>query len=1448
MAFPSVAARASARTMATDTTSHPIGLPTGIVAGNMLLVVFSVDGSPTISINTGVSGNNWTLGTKASYGTDVSGVYVWKIAEGSDALTLTTSAAEQSSHIALRITGASSVQGASATGSSTNSNPPSLTPSGGAMDYLWVATRSGDSTTVSSSPPSGYNNPQGLPGIGTSSASTNTAEKLANLSSDDPGTFTTGTEQWVSFTLAVSPVGNSSIAGTTSGTSSLAGAIRGIGRAITQAAGVALLTGLLNTSYVTIAAAGATNGAASLSASVGDVGTNYVVEGQTYVNTETGIWNGVQIPRSSPISLIFRNNSITSVNSGNYQLLAGDEEPLSSNNHLDGAIISGNRFTWNGTTGECECAQLGYNINQVVKHNYFDKTPYGVVYKSGNSVGSNMTNINGAFAYNIVKNATRGLRIKGHNGVRVYNNTFYNDLHTNIPGTLFITANTDQATPAASTGTIIKNNIFYTNSQLRNIVLYAGCESGFECDYNLYYCVAGTPIFEYQGAQKTFAQWQALGYDTHSVVVNPNFNNSTDLCPTARLNYGTSLGTTWQTGLSTGTGWTEGSFPATTDQNGTWQVGASVYGSGASALAGAASGVTSIAGAMNRSGGSIAAVANGVASLAGAIGNAYAGPTYYVSPSGSDLNTKAQAANSGTPWKSWHYAFNQLVAGDTLLVRGGTYTVMGGALNAVYISNKNGTSGSPIRVYNYPGEVPILDCGPTGGNLSGSGEHYGILISNSSFWHFKGLTVKSVREYFNGSSYVWAKGIEISSGSHDLKFERVHVTDSGNGFSFGGSTAMPNIEFLNCDAYLNWDRVDGGGYCNGFSANVPTGTTILYTGCRAWSNSDDGWDFYGGEGDMVLRNCWAWRNGYDVTTSGDGDGFKLGLSDVGTGSRTLINCVSAFNKLMGFDESADAGSLTNMYLYNCISYNNSNNAGFRFAVTAGTAYTTLRNCISYLSATGRNYEGRTRNVQDHNTWNGIPVSNADFVSIDCNQLYTDRQSNGNLPVIQFLHLKSTSGLRGQGTLINGVTLDCDGVPFLNPPSLGPYEFTTNNSRIYGASDGVASVSAIIIESGVFQGSSAGSTSVQGNITRKTHIAILSAGNTTINGNLRGRAVLLGSSTGTTLIAGTPGSKAKFQSGSAGVASVNSILIGHGRRRGSVASFASVAGVMHAKGMIAAQSAGKAALWGAINSDGIIRAAITTATTINGVIRARGRLVAITGGVATNAASIKDKRKITALSIGLSTGTGLLSAKGKLLGVTTGKSTDAGLIKAHVKLTSLSVGFATNSGRMKGKGVIAGQSSGASVVSAIRLGEGSMAAKSSGVTIDTAHLHGIGRVIANSAGISTTYARPKTKGSAIGSTVGVTIVGGKLSGKTKIKAQVIPGSSLAASLKGYGKLMAIAAGKATDKAAIRHHWHHCHVTEGVIVMTAFVCELTYEALSDVDIIGDISLGEITGNLD
>ncbi len=300
------------------------------------------------------------------------------------------------------------------------------------------------------------------------------------------------------------------------------------------------------------------------------------IEGKTYTNTDA-TWGGVNIPRSVPTKLTFKNNSITSVNTSGYMLQAGDEMVAVTNNNLDGAVITGNKLIWNGTDMKSITHGLftGHILDAVIRYNYLDHVPMGIIRKSANNMADN----EGGVAYNIVKSGAVGINIKGMSNVRVYNNTLYTDRTPSETwrGLIYIYTNIDVSPNSVAQGTKIYNNIFYTKHQTYCIQI-ADAEStvGLESDYNIFYCESGAPLFFYCGEVKTFAQWQALGYDTHSRVINPNFKDFVSFVPAARLDYGTSLGSAWTEGLSVNAKWGT-TNPETTIQNGTWQVGAVIY-------------------------------------------------------------------------------------------------------------------------------------------------------------------------------------------------------------------------------------------------------------------------------------------------------------------------------------------------------------------------------------------------------------------------------------------------------------------------------------------------------------------------------------------------------------------------------------------------------------------------------------------------------------------------------------------------------------------------------------------------------------------------------------------------------------------------------------------------------------------------------------------------------
>lgn len=206
--FPTIRARNWGRSGG-NTTSHAIRLPAGVKTGQLLLVVFSVQGNnPTLS---GYDTNDWNLlGEAVNSGTNtVKGAILYKIADGGndDDLTITTSASEESTHISFAIDRGGIPTATSLGGDGSNTDPPSH-DAGSSRKYLWIATVSRDLSVTGdhrvSAPPTDYTDFLYLsPTSFNTGVDTSVATRHREIQTENPAAFTSSSEQWVSFTIAV---------------------------------------------------------------------------------------------------------------------------------------------------------------------------------------------------------------------------------------------------------------------------------------------------------------------------------------------------------------------------------------------------------------------------------------------------------------------------------------------------------------------------------------------------------------------------------------------------------------------------------------------------------------------------------------------------------------------------------------------------------------------------------------------------------------------------------------------------------------------------------------------------------------------------------------------------------------------------------------------------------------------------------------------------------------------------------------------------------------------------------------------------------------------------------------------------------------------------------------------------------------------------------------------
>lgn len=187
-----------------NVTDHPITLPAH-QAGDLLVVCFSVDGSPTVSIDAGASTAGWSIVLDQNGSSSACrGVLLSKVADdGATTLQLTTSAAERSTHISYRTDG-SAVDATGGTGGAVHNDPPSHTPGGGAQNYLWLVYAASDDNFPMTSAPTDFDELRQSSTV-SGGANTSVCERELNASSLNPGTFTATNVNRAVMTIAIAP-------------------------------------------------------------------------------------------------------------------------------------------------------------------------------------------------------------------------------------------------------------------------------------------------------------------------------------------------------------------------------------------------------------------------------------------------------------------------------------------------------------------------------------------------------------------------------------------------------------------------------------------------------------------------------------------------------------------------------------------------------------------------------------------------------------------------------------------------------------------------------------------------------------------------------------------------------------------------------------------------------------------------------------------------------------------------------------------------------------------------------------------------------------------------------------------------------------------------------------------------------------------------------------------
>ena len=406
----------------------------------------------------------------------------------------------------------------------------------------------------------------------------------------------------------------------------------------------------------------------------------------------------------------------------------------------------------------------------------------------------------------------------------------------------------------------------------------------------------------------------------------------------------------------------------------------------------------------------------------------------YVSPDGSDT----AAGTISEPLATLPAAYKKVTAGDTVYFRGGTYHVTDDQVMKysnpyayVFALEKAGTAARRTCFMGYPGERPVFDFSA----LQLDGQYrFAAFYLGANYLHLRNFDIVGVPVRITG--HTQSECVSARKGSYCI-VENICMHDN-MAIGYYQTTGSHNL-VVNCDAYNNYDDYSEGTYggnVDGFGCHVTHTTDVgnVFRNCRAWRNSDDGFDLINCATAVEIDHCWAFYNGYQTTKDpkntsefkSAGNGFKAGGWGMGSGKTKcpevcpqhyVHHCVAFRNKSNGIYSNHHLGG--NRWEYNTSAQNQRDNYnmvnrkttdeavdvdGYGHVLQSNVSYAPNKNDLSNCSMSASTLINNSFGPDK------FAVGASNFVSTSPTRLFLARDAEGNLPEMTFLKGKQGSKL------------------------------------------------------------------------------------------------------------------------------------------------------------------------------------------------------------------------------------------------------------------------------------------------------------------------------------------------------------------------------------------------------------------------------------------------------